>query len=257
MSELKNNLMLFDFKGNQVRVAITAEGVPWFVARDVAEILGYANISKAIEDHCKKAKSLKLLNNNETLLLLEIKDLRSDTKFILESDVYRLVMRSQLDEAEKFQDWVVEDVLPSIRKTGSYSIRPKTALELAREQVVLLERIEQVEHECDCAIATKAEIGSRREATAMNTASQEKKRANRLEAELDRSRQYYTVKRMEMLHHGQKFNWRLLKSTGIEMGIEPIDVFDANYGTVKAYHIDVWREAYAIGDDFDSQNDAA
>jgi prophage antirepressor-like protein len=241
-----SNLIPFDFKGNQVRVAITEKGVPWFVARDVAEILGYANTSKAIEDHCKKAKSLKLLNNNETLLLLEIKDLRSDTKFIIESDVYRLVMRSQLDEAEEFQDWVVDDVLPSIRKTGSYSIRPKTALELAREQVILLEHIDKVERERDCAIATKAEIGSRREATAMNTASQATKRANRLEAELDRSKQYCTVKRMEMLHHGQKFNWRLLKSTGIEMGLAPIDVFDANYGTVKAYHADVWLEAYAI-----------
>jgi anti-repressor protein len=137
MSELKNNLMLFDFKGNQVRVAITAEGVPWFVARDVAEILGYANISKAIEDHCKKAKSLKLLNNNETLLLLEIKDLRSDTKFILESDVYRLVMRSQLDEAEKFQDWVVEEVLPSIRKTGSYSVKPIDPIQLLNDPETL------------------------------------------------------------------------------------------------------------------------
>jgi prophage antirepressor-like protein len=241
-----SNLIPFDFKGNQVRVGITAEGIPWFVARDVAEILGYANTSKAIEDHCKKSKSLKSLNNNETLLLLEIKDLRSDTKFILESDVYRLVLRSQLDEAESFQDWVVEEVLPSIRKTGSYSIRPKTALELAREQVVLLEHIDKVERERDCAIATKAEIGSRREATAMNTASQATKRVNQLEAELDRSKRYCTLKRMEMLHHGQKFNWRLLKSTGIEMGIEPIDVFDANYGKVKAYHAEVWKEAYAI-----------
>lgn len=124
--------------------------------------------------------------------------------------------------------------------------KPKTALELAREQVALLERIEQVEHERDHAIATKAEIGTRREATAMNTASQAIKKANQLEAELDKSKQYYSVKRMQMIHHGQQFSWRLLKSTGIEMGIDPIDVFDANYGTVKAYHIDVWRETYAI-----------
>jgi Rha family phage regulatory protein len=94
--------------------------------------------------------------------------------------------------------------------------------------------------------AKKAEIGSRREATAMNTASLAVKKANKLAIELDKSMQYATVKRMEMLYHGQSFNWRLLKSTAIQMNIPPTDVFDANYGTVKAYHADVWREAFAL-----------
>ena len=99
---------------------------------------------------------------------------------------------------------------------------------------------------------TKAEIGSKREATAMATASAATRKANKLEIELDQSSQYCTVKRMQMIHHGQKFNWRLLKSTATEMNIPPKDVFDANYGTVKAYHLDVWQEAYAVTIDGES-----
>lgn len=95
------------------------------------------------------------------------------------------------------------------------------------------------------AIATKAEIGSRREATAMNTASQAVKRANKLEIELDKSQEWSTIKRMEIIT-GLNFNWRLLKSAGKDLGIEPKDVFDPNFGTVKAYHADVWLEAYAL-----------
>jgi phage regulator Rha-like protein len=101
--------------------------------------------------------------------------------------------------------------------------------------------------EAQLAIQTKAEIGSRREATSMATASAAVRKAHKLEAELDRSKEYCTIKRMSMLHHGLRFDWRLMKATSIEMGVQPIDVFDQNYGVVKGYHADVWREAYALG----------
>ncbi len=116
----------------------------------------------------------------------------------------------------------------------------------ARAWADALEAKQDAEQRALIADLTKAEIGTRREATAMNTASQAVKRASRLEIELDQSRQYASVKRMSMLYHGQEFNWRLLKQTSTEMGLPSKEVFDQNYGTVKAYHADVWREAYAL-----------
>lgn len=123
---------------------------------------------------------------------------------------------------------------------------PQTMVEALRLAADEMERRETAERERDLAIATKAHIGSRREATAMATASAAKREAERLEVELDKAKQYASVKRMQMIYHGQKFNWRHLKSTAAEMGLPAIDIFDANYGTVKAYHADVWREAYAL-----------
>ena len=125
-------------------------------------------------------------------------------------------------------------------------LEAQQAPKLPTTYIEALQALLIAEQEKQHAIATKAEIGNRREATAMNTASQAVKKANALEIELDRSKDYATVKRMEMLHHGVNFDWRKLKATCADMGIEPLAVFDQNYGTVKAYHRDVWQETYAL-----------
>jgi len=117
------------------------------------------------------------------------------------------------------------------------------AIEYEAKQLALAER--------DAAIATKAEIGCRREATAINTASQAVKKLNKLEVELDKSKDYASVKRMEILFPEFKpFNWRELKATSQEMGFPIEKVFDQNYGNVNAYHKNVWKAVYNL--DFDS-----
>jgi prophage antirepressor-like protein len=112
------NLIPFDFDGTAVR-GLNIDGDPWFVAKDVADALGYANPQKAIRDHCKGARPVGV---NESFTL------DPQTTIIPERDLYRLVMRSKLPAAERFEDWVVGDVLPAIRKTGRYEApAPQTA----------------------------------------------------------------------------------------------------------------------------------
>lgn len=84
----------------------------------MALALGYALPSKAVLDHCKYAKILK--GSESELLTSSPRGL----SIIPEADVYRLIMRSNLPDAVRFQDWVVEEVLPSLRKTGRYSLIP-------------------------------------------------------------------------------------------------------------------------------------
>ena len=108
----------FLFESFQVRV-ITLDGNPMFSARDVALALGYENPAKAYQDHCKL---LKLLNYNAALQLKWVNPHPRGEYVMPESDVYRLIIKSAKPEAERFERWVFEEILPTIRKTGSYSI---------------------------------------------------------------------------------------------------------------------------------------
>ena len=87
---------------------------PWFVGKDVAEVLGYTNPSKALSDHVDTEDKL----NNETLLSLG----QRGGWLINESGLYSLILSSKLPSAKKFKRWVTSEVLPAIRKTGSYNL---------------------------------------------------------------------------------------------------------------------------------------
>lgn len=110
---MNNGLLSFDHDGATIRT-LTVEGEPYFVARDVAEILGYSNYRDAIARHCKGVVK------HDTPTVGGMQELT----YIPERDVYRLVMRSKLPGAERFEEWVVGTVLPSIRKSGSYAVQP-------------------------------------------------------------------------------------------------------------------------------------
>jgi len=110
-------------------------GKPLFMASDIARALGYSNPLKAIRDHCKGVNEIDTPTQGGV----------QKVKFISEADVYRLVMRSKLPDAEKFQDWVVEEVLPSIRRDGGYiAAAPEETPEeiMARALIVAQKTIE-------------------------------------------------------------------------------------------------------------------
>ena len=92
---------------------------------------------------------------------------------------------------------------------------------------------------------TKAEIGSRREATAMNTAMLANKKARELQARLDGLEDFASVKRMEK-HYKRDFPWFALKKYSIKNEVPFIEVTDVNYGKVNAYHADVWKAVYDV-----------
>ena len=98
----------FDFNGAAIRVITDKLGDPWFVARDVADALGYSKPENAIARHCKAATTTPKQGGGFMTI-------------IPERDLYRLVMKSKLPAAEHFEEWVVGQVLPTIRKTGRYS----------------------------------------------------------------------------------------------------------------------------------------
>ena len=92
-------------------------GEPYFVGKDVAKILGYTNPTKAMQDHIDEDD----MTFNETLKLSR----QSGAWLINESGLYSLILSSKLPNAKKFKRWVTSEILPSIRKTGRYSIQSK------------------------------------------------------------------------------------------------------------------------------------
>lgn len=104
----------------KVRVA-EVNGDPWFVGKDVAEILGYTNPNEAIQDHIDEEDKL----NSKTLLSFEWDLGQRGGWLINESGLYSLILSSKLPTAKQFKRWVTAEVIPSIRKHGAY-MTPET-----------------------------------------------------------------------------------------------------------------------------------
>ena len=107
---MDNKLEIFkNDEFGEVRTVIINDK-PYFCASDIAKALGYSNPNKAVNDHCRAI----------TKCSTPISGKMQKINFIPEGDVYRLIMKSKLPSAEKFESWVMDEVLPTLRKTGGY-----------------------------------------------------------------------------------------------------------------------------------------
>lgn len=113
-----NELQFFNSEEFGEIRTIEIDGKPYFVGTDVAKALGYNNPRDAVSRHCKGVVK------RDTPTSSGIQSM----SYINEGDLYRLIMKSKLPSAEKFESWVMDEVLPIIRKTGSYQ-KPLTTVE--------------------------------------------------------------------------------------------------------------------------------
>lgn len=127
-------LQIFNFEELPVRT-LTVDEEPYFVGSDVAKILGYTNPQKAIRDHVDFEDKL-----TEQIVL---SGQRRNTIFINESGLYSLIFSSKLESAKRFKRWVTSEVLPQLRRTGTYSANP-TIQELANNPELVKMLVEQI-----------------------------------------------------------------------------------------------------------------
>lgn len=105
-----NELQVFNSKEFGDIRTTEIDGKPYFVANDVAKALGYVETAKAIRTHCKGVSEMDIPSKGGVQCM----------KIIPEGDIYRLIVRSKLPSAEKFEKWVFDEVIPSIHQYGAY-----------------------------------------------------------------------------------------------------------------------------------------
>ena len=247
-------LKLFENPQFRVRV-VMRDGEPWFVAKDVCDCLELGNVSQTCS---------RLDDDERGIILNDTPSGKQEMLVVSEPGLYSLIGSSKKQEAKAFKRWVNHEVLPSIRKTGGYGIRtvddmindPDTAIRLLTQLKILRLQNDQLEMERDEAIRTKAMIGSRREATAMNTASKKSKECEKLREQIGDSKTYkrataipwlseYFDTRNDGLYNSLAAQLKKVEaSMPSEFAHKPSP--DSRFGSVKAYHIAVIERFHEI-----------
>lgn len=126
-----NEVQLFNFENHEVR-SLLLNNEPWFVGKDVADVLGYSNSRKAMADHVDDEDKEVLTSRNVTLENIPNRGIT----VVNESGLYSLVLSSKLPSAKKFKRWVTSEVLPTLRKTGQYQVKELSGSELMAKALI-------------------------------------------------------------------------------------------------------------------------
>lgn len=143
-----NDYQQLIFDNKNVRILGTCDQ-PWFIAKDIAEILGYKDTKKAVKKHVRDKNKKSLSDEGGRIAPLRI---HPDSILINEVGLYSLILKSKLPKAQEFEDWVTSDVLPSLRKKGTYTLSEEKQEEFKQFNLKLKEAEEhnkRLQLECD------------------------------------------------------------------------------------------------------------
>lgn len=126
-----NEVQLFNFENHEVR-SLLLNNEPWFIGKDVADVLGYSNSRKALNDHVDAEDKEVLTSRNVTLANIPNRGIT----VVNESGLYSLILSSKLPSAKKFKRWVTSEVLPALRKTGQYQVKELSGSELMAKALI-------------------------------------------------------------------------------------------------------------------------
>ena len=210
-----NELKIFMYGGSEIRTVVR-DGEPWWVLKDVCAALGLTNPTIVAQrlDEDEVAK-------------FDLGGQAGASNIVNESGLYSVILRSDKPNARPFRKWVTSKVLPSIRRHGAYATEATIdrILDDPDFGIRLLESLKAEKARARALEAEKAELS----------------------AQLDESREWYTVKRVAKMNglDWRGLDWKALKRASKAMGLGTKKIFDANYGKVNAYHIGAWRHEYA------------
>lgn len=246
-----SNLSIFNFNQNEVRTIVRDGGDIWFVASDVANALDYrdaSNMIRNLDSDEAATHNLSIRSENGIEQIREV-------AIINESGLYSATLKSRKPEAKSFKKWITSVVLPSIRKNGGYIAGQENddpelimakALQVANNVIIRkTQELQQALTERDHAIETKAHISDKKTATAMATASAKSRQAEALKEQLGESKNYASIKAVE-IKTGGKYGWHKLKKWCEAKGEKIKDIADPNFGTVKIYPREAWEAVYGI-----------
>ena len=218
-----SSLTVFAFNSQEIRFV---EGKP--VASDVAKALGYVDpqstISKKVSLKNKGVAKMATPGGEQSVIVLE------------EAGIYQLIFSSKLESAQQFQEWVFEEVLPSIRKTGKYQIDQSPQLPSSYKEALLALIAKEEERE-------KLE----KEAVLLKLQNDDLEGENiRLSEVVDELFGYSSILRIAKFNGVSEklFSWRLLKIASQKMNLEVKQVPCPRFVTKNLYSHDAWRYCY-------------